>query len=169
MYLPRNAGLAAALWLSPLAALADCPPIDFEDLAVGTAVTNQYPGVTFSVLPQSCNNAPTLHMRIANALPGGTSSGAQALEIDTGCPDFSPDYLRMRFEDLQRQVSFYVGESTGAAGYDLTSATTAMQPCSERCTSRAAAASIAWCRSARAAARSSSVGWKSIRPSTRSK
>jgi hypothetical protein len=98
---------------------AECPPIDFENLAVGTAVTTQYDGVTFSVVPQSCNNSPTLYMRIVSGVPGGTSSGAKALQIDTGCPDFSPDYLRMRFDDLQREVTFMLGEATGGADYDF--------------------------------------------------
>ncbi|UCF34169.1 MAG: hypothetical protein JSV78_02460, partial [Phycisphaerales bacterium] len=59
--------------------LAECPSIDFEDLPLGTAVTTQYAGVTFSVEPQSCGGEPTLYMRIANAPPGGTSSGTKVL------------------------------------------------------------------------------------------
>jgi hypothetical protein len=92
------------------AAHAGCP-IDFENLAVGTAVTTQYPGVTFSVLPQTCSGAPTLYMRIANS-SGGTSSGAKCLRIDTGCPDFSDDYLRMVFNQPQSNVSFFLGDDS---------------------------------------------------------
>lgn len=112
--------LACALFVVAAAdgAGAQCPAIDFEDLAVGTAVTTQYEGVTFSVQPQSCGGLPTLYMRIV-APAGGTSSGTQALRIDTGCPDFSSDYARMVFDDLQRYVTFTVGEGSGSAGWDF--------------------------------------------------
>ncbi|HVM47563.1 MAG TPA: thrombospondin type 3 repeat-containing protein [Candidatus Acidoferrum sp.] len=90
------------------AARAGCP-IDFEDLPLGTAVTNQYLGVTFSVLPQTCSGSPALYMRIANS-SGGTSSGTKCLKIDTGCPDFSDDYLRMVFANPQTSVSFVLGD-----------------------------------------------------------
>jgi hypothetical protein len=91
------------------AAGAQCPAIDFENLAVGTAVTTQYPGVTFSVAPQSCGGAPALYLRV-RVPTGGTSSGTKCLQIDTGCPDFSPDYLRMVFDRTQREVSFTLGD-----------------------------------------------------------
>jgi hypothetical protein len=82
--------------------------IDFENLAVNTAVTNQYDGVTFSVLPQSCGGAPTLYMRIYEP-PNGTSSGTKCLRIDLGC-DFSPDYVRMVFDTAQSEVGFTLGD-----------------------------------------------------------
>jgi hypothetical protein len=85
---------------------------DFESLAVGTAITNQFKGVVISVVGQSCENDPTLYMRIGNPT-GGTSSGTKALGIDGGCPDFSPDYLRMVFDDTQSVVSFTLGDYAG--------------------------------------------------------
>ena len=50
--------LLAFAILAMLASLAagECPPIDFEDYAINTAITTQYPGITFSVqaLPTDC-------------------------------------------------------------------------------------------------------------------
>src|SRR5262245_7091002 len=116
--------LAGGLLLAVLAApaWADCPAINFDDRAVGTIITNQYPGVTFSVHPQSCGGAPPVNVRIANAPAGGTSSGTRVLRIDTGVGmGFSPDYVRIRFDELQQQVSFTLGAATGLAGrsYDV--------------------------------------------------
>jgi len=96
---------------SAIAAWADCPTIDFENLAANTAVTSQYSGVTFSVQPQSCGNNPTLYMRIY-VPPNGTSSGTKCLKIDEGCPSFSDDYLRIVFDNAQREVSFTLGDWT---------------------------------------------------------
>lgn len=100
-----------AYFSSTATAGADCPTIDFENLAAGTAVTSQYAGVTFAVLPQSCGNIPTLYMRIYQP-PNGTSSGTKCIKIDTGCPDFSDDYLRMVFDNPQQEVSFTLGDWT---------------------------------------------------------
>lgn len=98
----------ASLIASP--ANAQCGAIDFEDLPVGTSVTTQYDGVTFDALPDSCGSPTALRIGV----PGnGTSSGDRALVIDAGCPDFSPDYIRMTFDDLQREVSFTCGISSG--------------------------------------------------------
>jgi hypothetical protein len=98
-----SAGVAAA------PASAQQLTYGFDDLAVGTAVTTQLHGVTLSVRPQSCGAGTTLYMRVG--IPsGGTSSGTRALGIDTGCPDFSPDFLRMVFDNLQSHVSFTVGD-----------------------------------------------------------
>lgn len=91
---------------------AECPTIDFEGLAVGTIVTNQYSGVTFSVVPQSCSGSPTLYMR-TYVPPNGTSSGTKCIKIDQGCPDFSSDYLRMVFTLPQHDVSFALGDWGG--------------------------------------------------------
>lgn len=104
--------LALTACLAPaIAAWADCPTIDFENLAANTAVTSQYSGVTFSVLPQTCNNNPTLYVRIY-APPNGTSSGTKCIKIDEGCPSFSDDYLRMVFDLPQGEVSFTLGDWT---------------------------------------------------------
>lgn len=96
---------------STLTARADCPTIDFENLAANTAVTSQYSGVTFSVQPQTCGGIPTLYMRIYQP-PNGTSSGTKCIKIDAGCPDFSDDYVRMVFDNLQNEVSFTLGDWT---------------------------------------------------------
>jgi len=101
----------SVLLASAATARADCPTIDFENLAANTAVTSQYSGVTFSVLPQTCGNNPTLYMRIV-VPPNGTSSGTKCIKIDEGCPSFSDDYLRMVFTNPQSEVSFTLGDWT---------------------------------------------------------
>ncbi|MBN2506276.1 MAG: hypothetical protein JXQ71_06240 [Verrucomicrobia bacterium] len=98
---------------APPTAQAGCTTIDFEDQAVGSVVTTDYPGVTFSVLPQTCGGSPILYMRIANPAGNGTSSGTRCLRIPTGCPDFSDDYLRMVFAAPQSKVTFTLGDYTG--------------------------------------------------------
>jgi len=101
--------LAATVTLGLGAAAYGQCTIDFENLAVNTAVTTQYAGVTFSVQPQSCGNNPTLYMRIVTPA-NGTSSGTKAIKIDAGCPSFSDDYLRMVFDTGQGEVSFTLGD-----------------------------------------------------------
>ncbi len=86
--------------------------IDFEDLAVGTTVTTQYDGVTFSAPPDSCGGDPPIRPTIVDP-SGSTSSGTHALSVTTGCPDFSPDYLRIVFERPQSEVTFVLGGSPG--------------------------------------------------------
>jgi hypothetical protein len=106
---PALLALLATLNAGVSTARADCPTIDFENLAANTPVTNQYSDVTISVLPQSCPQP--LYMRI-HVPPKGTSSGTKCIKIDTGCPDFSDEYLRMVFANLQREVSFTLGDWT---------------------------------------------------------
>jgi hypothetical protein len=101
--------LASALVGSASVARAGDVTYSFDNLTVGTAVTDQYLGVTFSVLPQSCLPGQSLYVRIQNP-EGGTSSGSRALKIDQGCPDFSPDYIRMVFDNMQSRVSFTLGD-----------------------------------------------------------
>lgn len=93
-------------------AVADDVTYTFDELAVGTIVTTNYYGVTFSAQPQSCSGSPTIYMRIANPT-GGTASGTRCLMIDTGCPDFSSDWLRMVFDTAQSDVKFYIGDYAG--------------------------------------------------------
>jgi hypothetical protein len=95
-----------------VAARAQPEPIDFENLAVGTVVTTQYPGVTFSAPPGSCGGAPPVNCVIVSP-GGGTSSGTHALSVTTGCPDFSPDYIRMVFDEGHAEVSFTLGHTAG--------------------------------------------------------
>lgn len=97
-------------------AQAQCPPIDFENFAPGTFITSQYPGVTFSVLPNSCGGSVDLFL---DTPVGGTRSGSLALVIEGGCPDFSPDYIRMDFDEPQSLVEFFVGEPFGIAGVEF--------------------------------------------------
>ncbi|MHC5112916.1 MAG: hypothetical protein ACYTGP_00645 [Planctomycetota bacterium] len=91
---------------------AQCRTIDFEDLDLGDPVTGYYDGVTFSAVPQSCG-ASTIPFIVAPA--SGTSSGTQALGLPQGCPEFSPDILRMVFDQPQRIVTMTVGEQASAS------------------------------------------------------
>ncbi len=106
------AALAAVLGSCPAPAAADPVTYTFDELALNTAVTNQYYGVTFSAQVQSCGGSPFLYMRIKNPT-GGTASGTRCLMIDQGCPDFSSDWLRMVFDLAQTDVKFYVGDFAG--------------------------------------------------------
>jgi len=110
-----TAAAALALCFSG-GAWAQCSTIDFDDYAVGTEITSQYEGVTFSAPPGSCS-WPIYPIIVE---PGdGTTSGTKALGIMTGCPDFSPDYLRMVFDEPRNYVTFTLGEqvSTGVSFY----------------------------------------------------
>lgn len=101
------AGVAAAASFCQ----AQCPSIDFEDLAVGTAVTTQYTGVTFSLSGTGCP-AGTAFCRIINP-DGGTSSGSRALGRDQSCPDFYGGFFIMAFSEPHSSVSFRLGEWGG--------------------------------------------------------
>src|SRR5262245_51355962 len=102
------------------AALAECPVIDFEGYALNTVITNQIPGVTFSVTPQTCPS--TTSMRVVSP-SGGTSSGTKALRISTGCPDFSDEWVRMVFAAGQSEVRFKLGDGPNTVTIRLFSTT----------------------------------------------
>lgn len=80
--------------------------IDFEDLALGTTVTNQYRGVAFSVV----NPAPLASIHIQNPTVGTTSSGTKCLQMTPGDGE---EYLRMVFTAPHNRVSFFVGDQAG--------------------------------------------------------
>jgi len=97
--------------------------INFENLAVGTVVTTQYEGLTVSTGGNSCGDNPVVRAVIVTP-SGGTSSPTKGLGIQTGCPDFSPDYLRLVFDQGHQQVSFTLGDFAGTfalRGYTTTS------------------------------------------------
>ncbi len=97
-----------ALGVAAGPAVAQCVSTDFEEFAVGTAITTQVPEVTCYVVGQSCGGSPTLYLRSATTFYGD-SFASRVLLIDTGCPDFSDDYLRLIFHDRQRDVRFTLG------------------------------------------------------------
>ena len=95
--------------------LAQCPTITFDDLAVGTRVSNQYAGVTFSgrwgvgsgPLPVIYNPA------------GSTSSEPQCLSVwGDGAGEFSEDFLRLDFARDQTEVTFTLGVRVGCSADD---------------------------------------------------
>ncbi|MBL8877667.1 MAG: hypothetical protein JNG88_00990 [Phycisphaerales bacterium] len=119
--------LALAGWGAAAATLADDTVINFEDYAVGTAITTQYDGVTFSAPPNSCGGSPPIQCVIVNP-NGGASSGSRALSVQTGCPDFSVDYIRMVFDEGHAKVSFTLGDSPGTYNVRAYTATSGGSP-----------------------------------------
>lgn len=109
---PKNIAIVTASCLAIAhvgQARAACPTEDFERFALGTVITTQVPGVTFSTVGNSCGSSSPIRMVVASP-SGGTSSGTKALRIQGGCPDFSIDYLRMVFARPQRELEFTVGD-----------------------------------------------------------
>lgn len=95
-------------------AAAQCTTIDFDNLAVGTSVTTQYAGVTFSGRnPEGDVAAPPV---IYNP-NGPTTSEPQCLSA--GSPsDFSHDFIRIDFARDQTEVTFTLGVRVGCAAAD---------------------------------------------------
>lgn len=108
---------AIVAWTST--AMGQCLVEDFEGFAVGTPITTQIDGLTFSAVPGTCGG-PGSVLPIIVSPGGGTSSGTRGLSLETGCPDFSPDWLVIDFDTPQRWVSFTLGESFGTAGLNFT-------------------------------------------------
>lgn len=104
----RWIAVGAILLIPTSYAAAQCAAYDFEEYPVGMVVTGQYDGVTFSTVGNSCGGNPPIYLRIAAGFYGD-SFESKVLLIDTGCPDFSPDYLRMVFDESQRNVRFTMG------------------------------------------------------------
>ncbi|MCZ6834736.1 MAG: hypothetical protein O7G85_03085, partial [Planctomycetota bacterium] len=102
----------AAVLLSPTDALGQCAPIDFEDLPLGTLITTQYPGVTFSAFDNDCG---TVDLYLGTPT-NGTSSGTRALLIEDGCFEFSEEWIRMDFDNDQSLVEFTMGDPIGPGG-----------------------------------------------------
>ncbi len=93
-------------------ALGQGTTIDFDDFPVGTNITNQYEGVTFSIpQPDSCSGV-VLEPVIVNPA-GGTASPTRGLSVEQGCPDQSIDWLVMTFDVGHGEVSFMLGDVAG--------------------------------------------------------
>ncbi len=97
-------------------AVADtCLTINFDDLVVGTSVTTQYAGVTFSAW---YGGTPWSAPIIYNP-SGTTSSEPQCLSAKGDAQnEFSDEYLRMQFDRDQAEVTFTVGVRIGCAASD---------------------------------------------------
>lgn len=110
----RFKSLQSAAVASLLTASAyGCDPLNFDSLATGTIVTTQFPGVVFSATAQTC---PGL-TRCLVAVPriGASSSGLNCLSIATGCPDFSPEGIRMVFTRPQSEIRLNIGTYTDSS------------------------------------------------------
>jgi hypothetical protein len=101
-----------AIWSAVLGALvgtqslwAQCTTIDFDDLAVGTVVTDQYSGVRFS--GRSPEGNPSFDPIIYNP-NGPTSSEPQCLSAQ-GNGGFSQEFIRVDFDRNQTEVTFTLG------------------------------------------------------------
>lgn len=96
--------------------LGQCPTVDFDDLAVETAVTTQYDGVTFST--RYPNGSPGPAPVVYDPM-GGTTSEPRCLRAPGDASgDFSTEYLRMAFDDEQTLVTFMLGVRAGCAADD---------------------------------------------------
>lgn len=109
-------GSTAALVVTLLAcapprAAGDCGPITFEQFAAGTAITNQYAGVTFSIVNSQCPAQPLI--RAAPA--AGTVSPTRVLSNPNACADVNTEKIVMTFDELQSEVSFAFGFNTNVA------------------------------------------------------
>ena len=115
--------IALTAGLSLTANALACDPLNFDSLSPGTVVTTQYPGVVFSATAQTC---PGL-TRCVVAVPrsGASSSSLNCLSIAAGCPDFSPEGIRMVFTRPQSEIRLNIGTYTDGAivtvrGYSAT-------------------------------------------------
>ncbi len=111
--------MATSLWVS-LAAVSpvfsQCPTIDFDDLAVGTVVTSQYDGVTFS--GRDTDGTSGVNPIIYNP-SGGTTSEPQCLSArGDSLNEFSFEFLRLVFDIDQTEVTFNMGVRVGCAPTD---------------------------------------------------
>lgn len=103
--------------LAAIPARAQCEPETFESFAVGTIISNQIPGVAIFAYPGSCGGGSPDTWIVAPS--GGTASGSKALGLQTGCPDFSPDFIVLDFDELQHLVTFCLGEQAGQTGHQV--------------------------------------------------
>ncbi|MFN7314264.1 MAG: hypothetical protein ACK5ZG_08990 [Phycisphaerae bacterium] len=87
--------------------------LDFENLASGTVVTTQYPGVTFSCIDGVAVAPPP---EIYATLGTNTSSPTRCLVAGDPGADAGPEFLRMVFANPQRRVQFTTGKGFGLAG-----------------------------------------------------
>jgi hypothetical protein len=119
IFRPKTLSLAIMAMLTALGTLtagaaAQCRVVDFENLAVGTIVSTQYKGVTFSAVNAPSGSVP----RIISAPSGGTSSGNRALAVTFApgqefCPGYGQQFLRAIFDELQPVVAVNFGEQLG--------------------------------------------------------
>ncbi|MBP7934788.1 MAG: hypothetical protein KA354_09095 [Phycisphaerae bacterium] len=102
------AALAQPVW-------ATCTTITFEELRVGTSVSTQYTGVTFS----GRWSGGAWSNPIIYDPKGGTSSETQCLSAKGDAQnEFSDEYLRLDFDKDQTEVTFTIGVRLGCAADD---------------------------------------------------
>lgn len=99
-------------------AFAQCEVFDFEGSAPGTTATSLVPGVTITCPPNSCASEGGLILPEIYELIGGPDGINNVVTTRPGCPDFSPDYLRLDFDENQRYVEFRLG-ALGGSGVEI--------------------------------------------------
>ena len=107
--------LSLASWLAR-PSRGQCVTIDFDNLAVGTVVNNQYAGVTIS--GRDTDGTAGVSPRIYNP-NGSTTSEPQCLSAwGDGQGEFSNEFLRFDFHQTQTEVTFNLGVRTGCLASD---------------------------------------------------
>jgi|GEM_PF-3543499 len=117
------------LFMCTATAAAQCVSYDMEEFAVGQPITSHLGEAVFYVSGQSCGGTPLLYNRIQDEFYGDTFS-SKVLLIDTGCPDFSDDYMTMAFYDNQGDIHFTLGPWAGSyeiRAYNTTSGGTPLE------------------------------------------
>ncbi|GMU81062.1 MAG: hypothetical protein AMXMBFR47_09330 [Planctomycetota bacterium] len=95
---------------------AQCPTVDFDTLAVGTRISTQYYGVTFSARFNDGSVGPIPVIYNPN---GSTTSEPQCLSaFGDGINEFSDEYLRLVFDRDQTEVTFNLGVRVGCTADD---------------------------------------------------
>ncbi|MCG3126880.1 MAG: hypothetical protein CHACPFDD_01735 [Phycisphaerae bacterium] len=109
--------VVVAVVLAPApTARAQCTTIDFNNLAPGTVVTNQYDGVTFSARMPAGGAGPDPIIYNPN---GSTTSEPYCLSAKgDALGEFSEEYLRLDFARDQTEVTFNLGVRVGCADDD---------------------------------------------------
>ncbi|MCC6358977.1 MAG: hypothetical protein IT450_09550 [Phycisphaerales bacterium] len=98
---------------------AQCSTVDFDNLANGTVVTNQYSGVTISGRDPDGTAGVN---PIIYSPSGGTTSGSRCLSaFGDGINEFSPEFLRLDFARDQTSVTFNLGVRVGCVASDTVS------------------------------------------------
>jgi hypothetical protein len=108
--------IAVPLLLLAAQAAAQCPTITFDELAVGTRISTQYFGVTFS---SRFSNGAVGPLPVIYNPNGTTPSEPQCLSaFGDGLNEFSDEYLRLDFDRDQREVTFTLGVRVGCLPSD---------------------------------------------------
>jgi hypothetical protein len=110
--------VAAAMCVGAPAALAAEQVVNFDDLADGTQVTNQYSGVVFTPIgnPSSLPTIQTLGAGVAHS----NTKGAKAFQCSGGSCEFETDQIAGRFTTSRNHVTVFVNSRSNGGKVTLT-------------------------------------------------